>query len=81
MSLRISDIVRTPEDLGRAVRLARKRQKLRQDDLAAMAGLSHVFLGDLEKGKGSVSVGRMLKVLEELGLRLRIEGLDDSERS
>lgn len=77
MNHRISGIVRTPEDIGRAVRLARKRQKLRQDDLAAMAGFSHVFLGDLEKGKGTVSVGRMLKVLDELGLRLRIEAFEE----
>lgn len=74
-------IVKTPADLGRAVRMARKRQNLRQDDLAAMAGFSHVFLGDLEKGKGTVSLGRTLKVLEELGLRLRIEGLDESASS
>jgi transcriptional regulator with XRE-family HTH domain len=79
MSYRAGDIVKTPEDIGRAVRLARKRQKLRQDDLAAMAGFSHVFLGDLEKGKGTVSVGRMLKVLSELGLRLRIEAFDEPQ--
>lgn len=68
-------------DLGRAVRAARKRQGVRQDDLAAMVGVSHFFLGDLEKGKDTVSLGRTLKVLKELGLRVRIEPLSEAGES
>ena len=66
-------VVSTPEDLGRLIRQQRKRQKLRQTDLAAMIGASHVFLVDVEKGKPTVQLGRVLKLLDELGLILRVE--------
>lgn len=66
-------VVSTPEDLGRLIRQQRKRQKLRQTDLAAMIGASHVFLVDVEKGKPTVQLGRVLKLLDELGLILRVK--------
>lgn len=55
-------------DIGRWVRAVRKAQGLRQDDLAAMVGASHVFLGDVERGKGTVQLGRVFAVLRELGI-------------
>lgn len=67
--MKIEDVT----DIGRCVRQVRKAQGLRQDDLAAMVGASHVFLGDLERGKGSVQLGRVLEVLRELGIGLRLE--------
>lgn len=69
--------IRTPDELGRLIRQQRKRQRLRQADLAAMIGASHVFLGDVEKGKPTVQLGRVLKLLEELGLTLRVDTRDD----
>lgn len=64
--------IRTAEDLGRLIREQRKRQGLRQTDLAAIIGASHVFVGDVEKGKPSVQLGRVLRLLDELGLELRL---------
>lgn len=64
--------IRTAEDLGRLIRDQRKRQGLRQTDLAAIIGASHVFVGDVEKGKPSVQLGRVLRLLDELGLELRL---------
>jgi y4mF family transcriptional regulator len=69
--------IRTPDELGRLIRQQRKRQRLRQADLAAMIGASHVFLGDVEKGKPTVQLGRVLKLLEELGLTLHVDTRDD----
>ena len=71
--------VRTSEVLGRLIRQERKRQRLRQADLAAMIGASHVFLADVEKGKPTVQLGRVLKLLDELGLVLTVDA-PDSER-
>ena len=48
----------------------RKVSGIRQDDVP---GVSHVFLRDLEKGKDTVQFGRVLKVLEELGIRMVLE--------
>lgn len=64
--------------LGEVIRQQRKRQGLRQADLAAMVGASHVFLGDVEKGKPTVQWGRVLQLLDELGLRLSVEIPDES---
>jgi len=70
--------IRTPADLGRLIRNERKRQRLRQADLAAMIGASHVFLGDVEKGKPTVQLGRVLKLLDELGVSLRVDLPDNA---
>lgn len=72
--------IRTAEDLGRLIRDQRKRQGLRQTDLAAIIGASHVFVGDVEKGRPSVQLGRVLRLLDELGLELRLS-VPDAEGS
>jgi len=60
--------IRNTEDLGRIVRNARKLQKLSQDDLAGMAGTGRRFIIDLEKGKQTVQLGKVLRVLRTLGV-------------
>lgn len=61
-------MLRTPRDLGSIVRAVRRAQGLRQDDLAAMAGISHVTLMHIERGKEGVALGRVMQVLRELGI-------------
>ncbi|WP_411288974.1 helix-turn-helix domain-containing protein [Phenylobacterium sp.] len=58
--------------IGGAVRTARKTMGLRQDELAAAAGVGLRFLGELERGKATVQLGRTLSVLAAVGLDLRI---------
>ncbi len=68
--------------LGLLSQLVRKSQDLRQDDLGMMSGNSHVFVGQFENGKETVETGRVLKIMDELGIRLYAEappGLDESE--
>lgn len=60
--------IRNTEDLGKIVRNARKLQKLSQDDLAGMAGTGRRFIVDLEKGKQTVQLGKVLRVLRTLGV-------------
>lgn len=62
----------TPADLGQTVRRTRKAQGLRQDELAAAAGVGLRFVVDLERGKPTVQLARALAVLDALGLRLQI---------
>lgn len=61
------------EEIGRWIRSVRKAQGLRQDDLAAMIGASHVFLGDVERGKGTVQLGKVFEVLRELGIEVMLD--------
>ena len=66
--------------LGLLSKLVRKSQKLRQDDLGMMSDNSHVFVGQFENGKETVEAGRVLKIMDELGIRLYAEvppGLDE----
>ena len=70
--------VRSVKEVGAAVRAVRKESGVRQDDAAGSAGVSHVFLRDLEHGKATVQFGRVLQVLDELGIRMELEVPDDA---
>ena len=60
------------ETIGQAVRTARKGLGLTQPELAAAAGVGLRFLVELERGKPTVRLDRMLAVLDALGLELQI---------
>ena len=62
----------TTEQIGAIVREARVAQGLRQDQLAAAAGVGVRFLVELEGGKSTVRLGKVLAVLDALGCRLAI---------
>jgi len=63
----------TPAEIGRIVRAARRAQGLRQDQLADAAGVGVRFLSELERGKPTVRLEKMLAVLDALGCTLRVE--------
>ncbi|MBV4531946.1 helix-turn-helix domain-containing protein [Pseudomonas sp. SWRI107] len=67
----------TADDLGSTIRHARKSQGITQSDLALLVGKSHVLLRDIERGKGSVSVGSVLQIMQELGIRLYVDVRDE----
>lgn len=62
----------TPEEIGRLVRETRKALKVTQQDLALTSGTGLRFIIDLEKGKPTCQIGKVLTVLQTLGLRLEI---------
>jgi len=64
--------IRTLIELGRAIRLKRKAAGLRIDDAAALCGVSVDLLSRLENGKSGVATDRVLKVLDGLGIALRL---------
>ena len=63
----------TPSEIGRIIRAARKDASLRQDELAAAAGVGTRFVVDIESGKPSAQVGKVLAVLDALGCRVSLE--------
>ncbi len=65
-------------DIGTLARQLRKRQGIRQDDMAAIIEASHVFLRDVELGKGTVQLGKVLRLLDELGVRIHLEVPEDA---
>lgn len=56
--------------LGALVRRKREEAGVRQADAAAFAGVGTRFLSELERGKHTAEVGKVLQVLQRLGLEL-----------
>jgi y4mF family transcriptional regulator len=63
---------KSPEQLGAAIRARRRQLKVTQKDLAMTCGTGLRFIIDLEKGKPTCQVGKILQVLRALGLELQI---------
>ena len=59
-------------DIGEAIRRARKGVGLRQDQLAAAAGVGLRFLVELERGKPTSRIDGAFKVLQALGIKLAL---------
>jgi transcriptional regulator with XRE-family HTH domain len=66
----------TPQALGTAIRHFRKEAGLTQADLARLAGLNRTYLSDLESGKETEQVRRILRVLRQLGVRMTLDKAD-----
>lgn len=66
----------TTEELGRLVRATRKQQGLSQEALAGASGVGPRFIIELEKGKPTCEVGKVLLVLQMLGLSLNVVAPD-----
>ena len=62
----------TVADIGMLVRQARKRLGVTQRDVALTAGTGLRFVVELEQGKASLHVGKVLDVLQALGLTLNV---------
>lgn len=61
------------QTLGRAIRTQRQRLGLQQTVLADLAGIGVAFVYDLERGKPTVRLDKVLAVLGVLGLGLAVE--------
>ncbi len=62
----------TSKEIGAAVRSRRRELQVTQKDLALTCGTGLRFIIDLEKGKETCQIGKVLQVLQALGLKLQI---------
>ncbi len=62
------------KSLGLAIRQQRKSMGLTQLDAAGLCGVGERFLSELERGKKSAELGKVLQVLRRLGLGLILSG-------
>ena len=58
--------------IARAIREARRRHGLTQSQLAGLSGTGLRFISELERGKPSVAMNKVLAVLAVLGLQVQI---------
>ena len=63
---------KNPEQLGAAIRARRRELNVTQKDLAMTCGTGLRFIIDLEKGKPTCQIEKILQVLQALGLQLQI---------
>ena len=66
-------IVKDTLEIGNVIRLKRKETHLTQARVAAMCNVGLRFISDLENGKKTVEIGKALKVINVLGLRLILQ--------
>lgn len=59
--------------LGEAIRKRRKYLHLTQEQLGQFAGCGSLFIHQLEKGKSTIRLDKLLEVLKVLGLQLTLE--------
>ena len=60
----------TNQEIGEKLRLRRKRLRLRQRDLAELAGVTLRGLTELENGKANPTINQLARITEVLGLEL-----------
>ena len=64
--------IKNTEQLGKAVRQKRKQLGVTQRELAMTCGTGERFIVDLEQGKQTCQVGKVLQVVQALGINLRM---------
>jgi predicted transcriptional regulator len=74
----------TPEEIGKVVRQTSKTMSVTEKDLALTSGTGLRFIIDLEKGKLTCQLDKVLTVLHTLGISVQlnspkgIKGVDDA---
>ncbi|MFQ6329495.1 helix-turn-helix transcriptional regulator [Nocardia sp. CWNU-33] len=58
--------------IGRAIRTARRRHRLTQEQLAELAGTSTRTVRGIEHGSGSTSIATVVAVADAVGLTLGV---------
>lgn len=66
--------IRTPRQLGDALRTARKHLGLTQPQLALAAGVGVRFIVELEAGKPTLRLENVLRVIDALGGEVQLSG-------
>jgi y4mF family transcriptional regulator len=65
-----SAVVHSSAELGAVVRAQRKHLALKQLDIAGLGNTGNRFIVDLENGKPTVQLQKVLDIMELLGLEL-----------
>src|SRR5215216_6656751 len=71
--LAVSREIRSLDQLGEFVMSHRKAKKLTQQKFADLAGVGRRFVSELESGKPTAEIGKVLKVLNALGIDLIVK--------
>ena len=62
----------TPQEIGKLIRETRKGLGVTQKELALTSGTGPRFIIELEKGKETAEIGKVLTILQTLGIQLSL---------
>jgi y4mF family transcriptional regulator len=62
-----------PDEIAKMVHSCRKHSGLSQQELARLAGVGKTVIFDIEKGKKTVQLNTLLKVLDILNIQMKFE--------
>jgi len=62
--------LQTASELGALIRARRKALAVTQTELAGLSGVGVRFIVELERGKPTLELGKVLRVLERLGVQI-----------
>jgi len=65
--------IKDTEQLGKAVRKKRKQIGVTQRELAMTCGTGERFIVELEQGKQTCQVGKVLHVVQALGINISMD--------
>ncbi len=65
--------IKSAGDLGKFVRAFRKAKGITLETVSGLSNVSTKFLSEFERGKETAEIGKILKVLNVLGLEVSIE--------
>ncbi|MCT9074214.1 helix-turn-helix transcriptional regulator [Cupriavidus gilardii] len=65
--------IRSSTELGAAIRQRREQLQLKQTDLAGLGGTGNRFVVDLERGKPTVQLQKVLDLMDLLGLEIVVK--------
>lgn len=65
--------INSTEQLGEVLCMVRKSQKLTQKDIAGLGNTGNRLIVDIENGKPTVQIQKVLHVLDLLGLKMVVK--------
>jgi y4mF family transcriptional regulator len=62
----------SPAEIGKIVVAGRRYRKLTQSQLARATGVTQTWISQIEQGKETAQIGKILRILSYLGVRLQV---------
>ncbi len=66
-------IVKTSEDIGKLISKKRKECGMTQAECASLSGVGTRFISELERGKPTLEIDKVLNVACMMGLKILVE--------
>lgn len=74
----MENLAQTSAEIGAIVRARRKTLGVTQAELAGLADVGARFVVELERGKETLELGKVLRVLDRLGIQLFVRDRGES---